>query len=117
MGYKKITVSSKPAVENDSPAPFVKTITAVEIKDCFCEETQIDIKQKKSFPINGCALFISLCAVLGLLFVFIPIPEPFANFLENIIFLNGIFERNTVSGCRHAFTTTCTEWFLYERSF
>lgn len=87
MGYKKITVSSKPAVENDSPAPFVKTITAVEIKDCFCEETPIDIKPKKSFPINGCALFISLCAVLGLLFVFIPIPEPFANFLENIIFL------------------------------
>ncbi len=86
MGYKKITVSSNPTAENESSAPFVKTTTAVEIKDCFCEEAPLAAKQKKTFPINGCALFISLCAVLGLLFIFIPIPEPFENFLENIIF-------------------------------
>ena len=85
MSYKKITVAGTPSFENESPAPFVKSITAVEINDGFLQDAQVFEKPKRSFPINGFALFISLCAIFGLLFVFIPVPEPFMDFFENIV--------------------------------
>lgn len=88
MGYRKITLAKEPCFAEKESEPIVQSVCDIEIKDT--SETVGVYKKKRCFPISSGAVFISVCALSGLIFMFIPIPERVLDVLgEIVLFIVG----------------------------
>ncbi len=94
MGYRKITLAKEPCFAEKESAPIVQSVCDIEIKDT--SEADGVCKKKICFPISAGAIFISACALSGLIFMFIPIPERVLDVLEEIVlFIVGYKDTET----------------------